>query len=277
MTESEAWDRLNTLTQAPMTEDGVAEVIALVETLQGAGAATDGHFWRRLPDVGDAVDKFTAKLREAESLQGLARTAARKEAGYIFEEVAACVVGGLMGWNRFRSYQSATLQHDVLLYGDGPAWGAVCRRLEMAASKTRLLVEVKATHDPIGVATFCRFCEAINAMQRVGLGLFISIDGIADFPGPDQPGHARSGAHLQQALFFARTGIPVVGISLPDIEDLRTSANLISIVKGRVDALVDLARSTEGSDPLRHIEGPTRVRERLTQLGGTEDDEDSTS
>ena len=273
-------DQLESLASSgPLPEYQVRQVVLLAARLtqRPLGPSEDSYFWVPRPNIEHAFDEFLAIYQSVGTIKDPAiRLERSREAGYAYETVAALVVNALIGWSRFRSYQSNTFQHDILVYGESSEWQFVRNRLGMLPDLSRILFEVKAQRDKIDVKTFGRLCAAIQEMHGVGLGVFITCSGAKDFPKPGVDAYTRKGVALLQAMFYARTRTPVVVFDLDEIEQCAKGRNnFLSVLRTKIDALIDLGREHLTHEADRQwVQAPPHILSVLQGSGRAEDSAD---
>lgn len=158
-----------------------------------------------------------------------------QKAGYLLEDIAALAFSSIKGWHRLQAWKSVGAQLDLHITGDGADWEAVAKSLFMGAANG-IVVEAKATADPVGDAQFARLCAIIrdNMKSSVGLGVFFTLNGASGFPQPGAVKGAMSDAWLRQTVFHAHAGIPVVVLDWNDVRALDKPGALTLCLRNKV-------------------------------------------
>jgi len=190
-----------------------------------------------------ADGQIGALVGELEALGSKRRLtkAQRQRAGRLMEAVAYLAFRGLKGCSSFKSFQSAGPQYDLLVTGDGASWLTLARLLYMTEGKRGVLVEAKGTSKKIADKDFARVCAIMETnLPIVGLGVFFSLHGATGFPLTGARQRGIRDCRLRQALFFAKTGRPVVVFDKKDISELRANGTLPILLARKIRDIAEL-------------------------------------
>jgi hypothetical protein len=168
----------------------------------------------------------------------------RQDAGYLLEKIALLAFSGLKGYTCVKSFQSAGPQHDLLISGDALKWSTLCKTLNMNDRCDCILIESKATENKVDDSQFARLCNVIDLnLTQTGIGVFFTLNGASDFPEPNKPRQRKiiGNARLRQALFFAKTGKPIIVFDKTDILMLGKNGSLPSIIKRKIRDIQELS------------------------------------
>jgi len=162
----------------------------------------------------------------------------RQKAGYVLEALAVATFSAMSGCTEILSYRGAMAQIDLLVSGDTDSWERLWRLCRGTPGKPSIIVEAKATASKVNDATFARLCALVshNFAGEAGLGVFFTLEGATGFPqaGDSAAVLKLSEARLRQALFHAKTSVPVVVLAWSDIEQLARPGSLIRILRDKV-------------------------------------------
>lgn len=192
-----------------------------------------------LYDPAPRIAQYVKKVKRYLKKKNVSGAEAR-QMGYDLEEMAMLAFGSLRGWTEIMSWESAGPQIDLEIVGSDVDWGALAKYLLMP-SALALMVESKATKDPVGDPEFARLAAIIdhNCRQTVGLGVFFTLNGASGFPERGKAKNLLGDAWLRQALFHARTGLPIVVLDHVDLIELAKPGALVRLLRGKI---MDLER-----------------------------------
>jgi hypothetical protein len=247
----------------PSQEELVQFVIDALVKLDRDSPASDklaSHLYipdRRLLEYLEELNKFT-QLQNPTLSQS-------KKAGELLEQIACLVFRGLKGATSFKSFQSAGPQYDFLISGDQLAWLHVCNLLYLKENQRGIVVEAKATKEPLPDKQFARLCSImeLNISTTVGLGVFFTLNGASGFPQSDDS-RLRSirDSRLRQVLFHAKTQKLIVVLDKNDIFALGKNGTLIRILARKIRDLCELSGlPTPPVDQIEEIDLPPHLKQ----------------
>jgi len=214
-----------------------------------------------LYDPAPRIAEYVKKVKRYLKKKNPSRADAQKM-GYDLEEMALLAFGSLRGWTEIMSWESAGPQIDLEVVGSDVDWGWLAKYLLMP-SALALMVESKATKDPVGDPEFARLAAIIdhNCRKTVGLGVFFTLNGASGFPERGKVKKLMGDAWLRQALFHARTGLPIVVLDQDDLVELGKAGSLVRLLRGKI---MDLERlgglSTAPAVAAKREDLPARLR-----------------
>ena len=198
-------------------------------------------FYEPPPCLQTYLDQLWPLADKAESV-GLTK-AEEGEIGCLLESVAYAAFKGLAGAVDISNFTSATAQIDLLVKGHGGLWDLVCSWL-FSDKPGSIVVECKATKDPVSDAQFSRLCGLLDMnWGKTGfLGVFFSLKGATGFPEPgDDVARRKIGqACLRQVIFHAKTGKSVIVLDRKDIASLTKPGMLIVLMKRKIEEIEEL-------------------------------------
>jgi len=152
------------------------------------------------------------------------------------ERIAFLIFSGLEGWSHRLSYQSAGPQVDLLIRGSSAAWYDLFDLLHLDRKKRGILVEAKAIEKVVDDQMFARLCSVArdNLKSQVGLGVFVTINGASGFPKGSENLRKLSDARLRQAIFHARTEIPIVVLTRAELSCLTRPGALVEVLEEKI-------------------------------------------
>ena len=191
------------------------------------------------------LENYIAKLMtladKAETV-GLAKLE-QNEIGNLLESVAYAAFRGLAGASSVTNFTSATAQIDLLVKGDGQLWDLVCGWL-FAKSPGSIVVECKATQEPVSDSQFARLCSLLdtNWAQTGFLGVFFSLKGATGFPEPgDDVAKRKIGqACLRQVIYHAKSDKSVIVFDKKDIAALLKPGMLLDLMIRKIQEIEEL-------------------------------------
>lgn len=226
----------------PSQEELVQSVIEALEILDRDHPASDkmaSYLYtpdKKLQEFIEELKKFTQLPKPTQSES--------KKAGELLEQIACLVFRGLKGATSLKSFQSAGPQYDFLVSGDQPAWLHVCNLLYLKGNQRGIVVEAKATKQPLPDKQFARLCSImeLNLSSTVGLGVFFTLKGATGFPDSnDSRQRAIRDSRLRQVIFHAKTQKLIVVLDKNDIFTLSKNGSLIQLLVRKIRDLCELS------------------------------------
>lgn len=166
-----------------------------------------------------------------------------QERGKLLEKIVFLVFKGLKGVTRFKSFQSASSQYDLLVSGDGEKWMTVCKILYLEFDKRDIVIEAKAKQSKVTDQDFARLCNIMELnLTNSSLGIFFTLEGATGFP-KENDSRQRSirDCRLRQALFHAKTGKYVIVLDKNDIFSLGENGTFIRLLTRKIRDLQELS------------------------------------
>jgi hypothetical protein len=227
-----------------MSESQESLVLSIIESLQKLDAKTTDidPLLSYLYTAKHSLCEYLAKLEAFIKLKSPSNKE-RQSAGYLLEKIAFLSFSGLKGYTCVKSFQSAGPQHDLLISGDTIAWQTLCKSLSFDAYCDCILIESKAINNKVGDNQFARLCNVIDInLTHVGVGIFFTLNGASGFPEVGSPRQRKIGdARLRQALFFAKTGKPIIVFDKTDILTLGKNGSLPIIINRKIRDIQELS------------------------------------
>ena len=209
-------------------------------------------------------ERLAPLLAEFEAYTRVAKPKKKElqRAGVLLEQIAFIVFDCVRGRGPIKSYPSAGPQHDLLVTGNEVGWESFVSYVRLDPSKRGVLVECKATKDPVGDPTFARLCAVLhhNFDTQGGLGVFFTISGASGFPRPGTPRQKHlTNARLRQVLFYARCRTPIVVLDRDDILTLGARGSLVELLESRIRDIEELSGVPVDPGPTSEIDLPAHL------------------
>lgn len=190
-------------------------------------------------------EKLAEYLNELKIYTELATPTPRQtqDAGKLLEKIVLLLFKGLKGVQSIKSFQSAGPQYDLLVTGDDIRWEVVRKTLYLKQETRDIVIEAKATKQPLKENQFARLCSIIeHNLRGVGLGIFVTLNGASGFPKRDSTRQrAVSDCRLRQIIFHARTNKMIIVLDKEDLFQLTKNGTLIELLTRKIRDLSELS------------------------------------
>ncbi|MGM3307702.1 hypothetical protein ACSQ6I_17315 [Anabaena sp. WFMT] len=188
------------------------------------------------------LSKYLDKLKTFTEIKKPTRNQTQ-EAGKLLEQIVLLSFKGLKGVQSMKSFQSAGPQYDLLVTGDDIYWKGVTKTLYLEWENRNIVIEAKATKDPLPDKQFARLCSIMeHNLIGAGLGIFVTLNGATGFPKRNNPRQrAVSDCRLRQIVFHARTKKIIVVLDKEDLFELRKNVTLIEVLTRKIRDLSELS------------------------------------
>ncbi len=247
----------------PSREELVQFVIDALEQLSPDDPASEG-LATYLYVADPRLSQYLKRLQKLTQLEKPTH-AESKKGGELLEQIAFLVFCGLKGVTSVKSFQSAGPQYDLLVTGDEVAWLHVCNLLYLKENQRGIVVEAKATKEPLPDKQFARLCSImdLNVSSTVGLGVFFTLNGASGFPKNDSSRQrALSDSRLRQVVFHAKTRKMIVVLDKNDILELGKNGTLIRTLVRKIRDLCELSGlPTPSAEQREEIDLPPHLRQ----------------
>ena len=225
----------------PSQDELVELIINAMDSLESGNPALnklDSYLYKS----DDKLPDFLDKLKIYTELQNPTRPQTQ-EAGKLLEQIVFLLFKGLKGGQSIKSFQSAGPQYDLLVSGDDIAWKGVCKTLYLEWDKRNIVVEAKATREPLPHKQFARLCSIMeHHLTNAGLGIFVTLNGASGFP---KRGDSRqrkvTDCRLTQVVFHAKTNKIIVVLDKEDLLELTKNGSLIEVLTRKIRDLSELS------------------------------------
>ncbi|MDB9451426.1 hypothetical protein [Dolichospermum circinale] len=225
----------------PSQDELVELIINAMDSLESGNPALN-KLASYLYKSDDKLPDFLDKLKIYTELQNPTRPQTQ-EAGKLLEQIVFLLFKGLKGGQSIKSFQSAGPQYDLLVSGDDIAWKGVCKTLYLEWDKRNIVVEAKATREPLPHKQFARLCSIMeHHLTNTGLGIFVTLNGASGFP---KRGDSRqrkvTDCRLTQVVFHAKTNKIIVVLDKEDLLELTKNGSLIEVLTRKIRDLSELS------------------------------------
>ena len=225
----------------PSQDELVELIINAMDSLESGNPALN-KLASYLYKSDDKLPDFLDKLKIYTELQNPTRPQTQ-EAGKLLEQIVFLLFKGLKGGQSIKSFQSAGPQYDLLVSGDDIAWKGVCKTLYLEWDKRNIVVEAKATREPLPHKQFARLCSIMeHHLTNAGLGIFVTLNGASGFP---KRGDSRqrkvTDCRLTQVVFHAKTNKIIVVLDKEDLLELTKNGSLIEVLTRKIRDLSELS------------------------------------
>jgi hypothetical protein len=223
-----------------------------------------------LSDLINEIESYYFSLKADSSTKP--SLAESRKAGHLLEKISVAVFHALKGNTAIKSYQSAGPQYDLLVSGKGSEWDMFFSMLPVnfSPSYKGILIEAKATKDPIPDKQFARLCSILdlNLCNTVGLGIFLTLCGASGFPdNPEKAQRVASDSRLRQLLFYTKTNKIIVVLDINDIRQLLKKGSLIEILIKKIQDIEELTGfPTTKEEDVKEVRLPKHLKEVYNQL-----------
>lgn len=226
----------------PSQEELVETILQSLKQLDRDHPASDGLLsYLYVADV--RLSEYLDKLKSFLKLERPSHSQ-RTDCGKTLEQIADLAFQGLQGVTRFKSFQSAGAQYDLLISGDNEKWLVICDRFYLSFDKRDIIIEAKAKESKVADQDFARLCSIMDLnLTNTGLGIFFTLEGATGFPDRTASKRQRkiSDCRLRQALFRAKTGKYIIVFDKEDIFELNSNGSLMKLIIRKIRDLEELS------------------------------------
>ncbi|GCL38374.1 hypothetical protein H6F47_08595 [Sphaerospermopsis sp. FACHB-1094] len=245
----------------PSQDELVELIINAMDSLESGNPALN-KLASYLYKADDKLPEFLDKLKIYTELENPTRSQTQ-EAGKLLEQIVLLLFKGLKGVQSIKSFQSAGPQYDLLVSGDDIAWKGVCKTLYLEWEQRDIVVEAKATREPLPHKQFARLCSIMeHHLRGAGLGIFVTLNGASGFPKRgDSRQRKASDCRLTQVVFHAKTNKIIVVLEKEDLLELTKNGSLIEVLTRKIRDLSELSGlSTAPVDNYQDIDLPPHLQ-----------------
>ena len=225
-----------------LSQDELVESIINAMDLLESGNSALNKLAAYLYKADNQLPEFLDKLQTYTELETPTRPQTQ-EAGKLLEQIVLLLFKGLKGVQSTKSFQSAGPQYDLLVSGDDISWKGVCKTLYLEWEQRDIVVEAKATREPLPHKQFARLCSIMeHHLTNAGLGIFVTLNGASGFP---KRGDSRqrkvTDCRLTQVVFHAKTNKIIVVLDKEDLLELTKNGSLIEVLTRKIRDLSELS------------------------------------
>lgn len=215
-------------------DEVVKEYYQARKVLKDRGIKLKSYLYKADTRISEYIDKLNNALTNKET----------QKAGTLLEQIVVLVFKGLKGVQSIKSFQSAGPQYDLLVSGDDFEWQEVSDALCLNGNQRDIVIEAKATQDPLPHKQFARLCSIMEneLLRSAGLGIFVTLNGATGFPKRNSPRQrAVSDCRLLQIIFHARTNKIIIVLDKEDLFELSKNGTLIELLIRKIKDLSELS------------------------------------
>ncbi|MDD1414001.1 hypothetical protein MEN41_04825 [Dolichospermum sp. ST_con] len=225
-----------------LSQDELVESIINAMDLLESGNSALNKLAAYLYKADNQLPEFLDKLQTYTELETPTRPQTQ-EAGKLLEQIVLLLFKGLKGVQSTKSFQSAGPQYDLLVSGDDISWKGVCKTLYLEWEQRDIVVEAKATREPLPHKQFARLCSIMeHHLRGAGLGIFVTLNGASGFPKRgDSRKRKASDCRLTQVVFHAKTNKIIVVLDKEDLLELTKNGSLIEVLTRKIRDLSELS------------------------------------
>ena len=229
-------------------EETRARLLAAFATALEAGTSDNDtknsrmrNVWEGWDWADDLYEPDDALIRRIGDYNLWKKTRAGEDPGQLMEEISYLAFRRLRDFSSIQSYQSYSVQHDLVVSGAGGLWLILLFRLGLPLSHRTIVAEAKNLDEKVDDAQFSRLCFTLQNKfdSQCCLGVIVSRLGATGFPDLDNPGSKRllRDAYATQVLFHAKTGKYVVVLDDSDIQRLTEVGGLAKVLGAKIRAV----------------------------------------
>jgi hypothetical protein len=215
-------------------DEVVKEYYQARKVLNDRGIKLTSYLYKADTRISEYIEKLNNALTNKET----------QKAGTLLEQIVVLVFQGLKGVQSIKSFQSAGPQYDLLVSGHDFEWQEVSDALYLKRNQRDIVIEAKATKDPLPDKQFARLCSIMeHNLSGAGLGIFVTLNGATGFPQRNSKERQKkvSDCRLRQIIFHARTNKIIIVLDKEDLFELSKNGTLIELLIRKIKDLSELS------------------------------------